>query len=80
MEPLRYTPRTLKESVEADVRRAARLVLKAQGEIDWQIRMATPEGDYHRSVTMPNDERERLVMLRRAVEASCGLCARRVDA
>ena len=45
MERMVPEPRTFKELVEADVRRAARLVLKVQDEIDPQFRIATPEGD-----------------------------------
>ena len=39
-------PRTFKELVEADLRRAARLIIKVQDEVDPQFRIATPEGDY----------------------------------
>ena len=65
MEPLAETPRTFRENVETDLRRAARLVNKIQDEIDWQWRLATPEGDYHLATTMPDDPRERGQMLRR---------------
>ena len=44
---------TFKEFVEADLRRAARLVIKVQDEIDPQFRIATPEGDYSLAVTLP---------------------------
>lgn len=58
-------PRTFKELVEADLRRAARLIIKVQDEVDPQFRIATPEGDYHLAVTLPRDARERMMMLRR---------------
>lgn len=55
MQPLPAPPATFRELVEADLRRAARLIIKVQDEIDWQFRIATPEGDYHLAITMPND-------------------------
>jgi hypothetical protein len=58
-------PRTFKELVEADLRRASRLIIKVQDEVDPQFRIATPEGDYHLAVTLPRDPRERMMMLRR---------------
>ena len=58
-------PRTFKELVEADLRRAARLIIKVQDEVDPQFRIATPEGDYHLAVTLPRETRERMMMLRR---------------
>src|SRR5438874_12073838 len=58
-------PRTFKELVEADLRRAARLIIKVQDEIDPQFRITTPEGDYHLAVTLSRDPRERMMMLRR---------------
>jgi hypothetical protein len=57
-------PGSLKELVEADLRRAARLVVKIQDEIDPQVRIGTPEGDYHIAVTLPNDAYGRTVILR----------------
>ena len=65
MDPLPHEPRTFREIVEADLRRVARLIIKVQDEPDWQLRIATPEGDYHLSVTMPDDNYERRSMLRR---------------
>lgn len=47
------------EFVEADLRRAARLIIQHQCEIDPQIRIATPDGDYHLAVTLPTDDGER---------------------
>ncbi len=44
MERLPHDPRSLRELVEADLRRAARLLIKIQDEIDPQFRIATPEG------------------------------------
>ena len=65
MDPLPYKPRTLRDLVEADLRRAARLIIKIQDEIDWQLRLATPHGDYHLAVTMPTDDHEHRAMMRR---------------
>ena len=56
---------TFKEFVEADLRRAARLVIKVQDEIDPQFRIATPEGDYSLAVTLPAAEHERMAILKR---------------
>ena len=56
---------TFREFVEADLRRAARLIIKVQDEVDPQFRFATPEGDYHLSVTLPRDDGERRKMLER---------------
>ena len=58
-------PTTFKQLVEADLRRAARLIIKVQDELDPQFRIATPEGDYHLSVTLPSDGDAREAMLRR---------------
>jgi hypothetical protein len=58
-------PRTFKELVEADLRRAARLIIRVQDEVDPQFRIATPEGDYSIAVTLPREPRERMMMLRR---------------
>ena len=79
MQPLPHEPRNIRELVEADLRRAARLIIKIQDEIDWQFRIATPEGDYHLAVTMPNDELGRSQMLRRletflAWKSATGFC------
>ena len=58
-------PRTFAELVEADLRRASRLIIKVQDEIDPQFRMSTPEGDYCIAITLPADVYERSKMLRR---------------
>ena len=65
MQPLPHEPRTFRELVEADLRRAARLIIKIQDEIDWQFRIATPNGDLHLAITMPSGDYERKQMLRR---------------
>ena len=65
MDRLPHNPTNFREMVEADLRRAARLVIKVQDEIDPQFRIATPEGDYAIAVTLPADPRERSAMLRR---------------
>ena len=64
MDRLSRDPRNFRELVEADLRRAARLVIKVQDEIDPQIRIATPEGDYWIAVTLPKDEYARKVIFR----------------
>ena len=56
MDPLPRPPRTFLEIIEADLRRAARGIIKVQDELDPQFRVATPEGDYHLAVTMPPTE------------------------
>ena len=63
MDPLPREPKTLHEFVEADLRRATRLIIKVQDEIDPQFRFSTPEGDYHLAVTLPADDYERRTML-----------------
>ena len=65
MDRMTPEPRTFAELVEADLRRAARLIIKVQDEIDPQFRMSTPEGDYWIAVTLPTDVYERSKMLRR---------------
>ena len=51
--------------VRLRLRRAARLIIKVQDEIDPQFRIATSEGDYWLAVTLPREPRERMMMLRR---------------
>ncbi|MGA7323142.1 MAG: hypothetical protein WBX25_01345 [Rhodomicrobium sp.] len=53
MHRLPRDPRNFRELVEADLRRAARLIIKIQDEIDPQFRIATPEGDYCLAITFP---------------------------
>jgi hypothetical protein len=65
MDPLPDEPRTLREFADADLRRAARLIIKVQDEIDPQFRFSTAEGDYHLAVTLPADNYERRSMLKR---------------
>lgn len=65
LDPLPYEPQSFHDIVEADLRRAARLVIKVQDEIDPQFRVATPEGDYWLAVTLPGEAAERNAMLRR---------------
>ncbi len=50
--------------VEADLRRAARLIIRVQDELDPQIRIATPEGDFHIAVTLPTEDYGRRNVLR----------------
>ena len=56
-------PVTFKDLVEADLRRAARLIIKIQDELDPQFRIATPEGDYWIALQLPHDENERKIIL-----------------
>lgn len=55
MERLAHEPATLKDLVEADLRRAARLIVRIQDEVDPQLRIATPQGDFHVAMTLPGD-------------------------
>lgn len=64
MEHLPRDPATFRELVEADLRRAVRLVVKVQDEIDPQLRIATREGDYWIAVTLPADDDGRRTVLR----------------
>ena len=64
MDRLPHNPRTFREMTEADLRRAARLVIKVQDEIDPQVRIATPEGDFHIAITLPHDDYGRRTILR----------------
>jgi hypothetical protein len=64
MERLARDPQNFREIVEADLRRAGRLIVKIQDEIDPQIRVATPEGDYHIALTLPPDDYGRRSALR----------------
>lgn len=64
MERLPHDPKTLREISEADLRRAARLVVKVQDEIDPQVRVATPEGDYWIAMTLPGDDYGRRTLFR----------------
>lgn len=58
-------PSSFRELVEADLRRAARLIVRVQDEIDPQFRIATPEGDYWLAVTLPPEDDERQAMMQR---------------
>ncbi len=64
MERVPHDPQNFRELIEADLRRAARLIVKVQDEIDPQFRIATPEGDYHLAVTLPSDAYGRKVIFR----------------
>ena len=64
MDRLPHEPLNLRDIIEADLRRAARMVVKVQDEIDPQFRIATPEGDYHLAVTLPSDPYKRQVIFR----------------
>ena len=56
MDRLPQDPQNFREMVEADLRRAARLVIKVHDEIEPQFRIATPTGDWWLAVTLPPDE------------------------
>lgn len=58
-------PSSFRELVEADLRRAARLIVRVQDEIDPQFRIATPEGDYWLAVTLLPEDNERHAMMQR---------------
>lgn len=64
MERLPNDPGNFREITDADMRRAARLIIKIQDEIDPQIRIATPEGDFHIAITLPPDDYGRRNVLR----------------
>jgi hypothetical protein len=63
MERLPHEPQNLREVVEADLRRVARLIIKVQDEIDPQFRIATLKGDYCIAVTLPDEPYQRKVAL-----------------
>jgi hypothetical protein len=65
MDPLPHEPKTLPQFVEADLRRAPRLIIKVQDEIEPQFRFSTCEGGYHLAVTLPPADDERRSTLRR---------------
>ena len=50
---------SFRQFVEADLRRAARLIIKVQDEIDPQCRIAAPEGEYAIAITLPPGTDER---------------------
>jgi hypothetical protein len=50
----------LKKLTLADLERAKRLMLRVQDEIEPQMRVATPEGDYFLALTLSEDSGERL--------------------
>ena len=56
-------PVTFKDLVEADLRRAGRLIIEIQDEIDPQFRIATPGGDYWIAAQLPPYETERRIIL-----------------
>lgn len=60
-----HEPQTFRETVEADLGRAARLIIQVQDEVDPQLRIATPRGDYWIALTLASDDYERKAMLRR---------------
>lgn len=64
MEPLSHPSRTFRELVEADLRRATRLIIKIPDELAWQFRLAAPAGDHYLSLMMPTAARERQQMHR----------------
>ncbi len=64
MERLPHNPQTFRDIVEADLRRAARLAVKIQDEIDPQVRIATPEGDFRIALTFPAGTYARRAVLR----------------
>ena len=66
MDRLGHPPRSFRELVEADLRRAARLVARTHPDpIDPQFRIASPDGDWWIAITLTEDptERERRLAL-----------------
>ena len=51
----RSVPKTFRELVLADLRRACRLMRRIDDEIDLQFRIASPEGDWWLALTLPPD-------------------------
>lgn len=54
MQPFPDPPRTFRDVVEADLRRAARLIVRFQAELDPQIRVGTRDGDWAIAMTLPD--------------------------
>lgn len=65
MERLPEPLTTFRQFVEADLRRAARLIIGEQAELDPQVRMAAPDGDYLVAITLPSSTSERQHLFRR---------------
>jgi hypothetical protein len=63
MDRLPHAPRNLKEMVEADLHRAARVIIKVQDALDPQIRIVTLEGDYRIAINFPPDGEGRKTLL-----------------
>lgn len=66
MAPLPHAPRSFRDLVEADLRRAARLVASTHPDpIDPQFRIASAQGDWWIAITLTDDvaERQRRLML-----------------
>ena len=55
MERLPHDPKNFRDIVEADLRRAARLVIKVQDEIDPQFRVRHAGRRFHLAVMLPSD-------------------------
>lgn len=51
---LPYEPRAFRDVVEADLRRAGRLIVREQDELDPQVRAGTPSGYWALAVTRPD--------------------------
>ena len=64
MDHLLQEPKSFREMVEADLRRAGRLIVKVQDEIDPQWRIATPSGDWWLATTLSGDDHGRRSILR----------------
>ena len=56
---------TFRQFVEADLRRAVRLIIGVQDELEPQVRMAASDGDYLVTVTLPSGTSERQRLFRR---------------
>lgn len=64
MERLPNDPQTFRGLIEADLQRAARLIVKGQAALDPQIRIVMPQGGFRLTVTFPAENYGRFTVLR----------------
>jgi hypothetical protein len=64
MERLSNDPQTFRDLIEADLRRAAALVVKRQAAIEPQVRIDTPQGGFRIAVAFPPENYGRFTVLR----------------
>lgn len=65
MERLSNDPQTFRDLIEADLRRAASLIVKTQAALSSQIRITTLQGGFRLAVTFPAENYGRFTVLRR---------------